>query len=91
MKTEGLSLENAPPPWVPLAFFATAPLALIVADAVVLAFFTMVGVKKALVLGAPAPVAVTMGVVSTWPPPPVGKKSEIRTSCPAFGSVKSLG
>ena len=39
-------------------------LALIVADAVVLAFFTMVGVKKALVFGAPAPVAVTMGVVT---------------------------
>ena len=38
--------------------------ALIVADAVVLAFFTMVGVKKALVFGAPAPVAVTMGVVT---------------------------
>ncbi len=39
-------------------------LALIVADAVVLAFFTMIGVKKALLFGAPDAVAVTMGVVT---------------------------
>ena len=45
-------------------FHTFSSLALIVADALVLAFFTMVGVKKALVLGAPAPVAVTMGVVT---------------------------
>ena len=38
--------------------------ALLLADAVALAFFTMVGVKKALVFGAPAPVAVTMGVIT---------------------------
>lgn len=39
--------------------------ALILADAVVLAFFTMIGVKKALLLGgAPASVAVTMGVIT---------------------------
>ena len=29
-----------------------------------LAFFTMIGVKKALVFAAPAPVAVTMGVIT---------------------------
>lgn len=45
-------------------FHTFSSLALIVANAVVLAFFTMVGVKKALVFGAPAPVAVTMGVVT---------------------------
>ena len=39
-------------------------LALIVADAVVLAFFTMIGVKKALLFSAPLPVAVTLGVVT---------------------------
>ena len=39
-------------------------LALIVADAVVLAFFTMIGVKKALLFSAPTPVAVTLGVVT---------------------------
>ena len=38
--------------------------ALLLADAVALAFFTMVGVKKALVFSAPAPVAVTMGVIT---------------------------
>jgi uncharacterized membrane protein YeiH len=38
--------------------------ALLLADAVALAFFTMVGVKKALIFAAPAPVAVTMGVVT---------------------------
>ena len=37
---------------------------LLLADAVALAFFTMIGVKKALVLAAPAPVAVTMGVIT---------------------------
>jgi hypothetical protein len=31
MKTQGLRLEDAPPLWVPLAFFGTAPLALIAA------------------------------------------------------------
>ena len=39
-------------------------LVLIVADAVVLAFFTMIGVKKALLFSAPTPVAVTLGVVT---------------------------
>ena len=38
--------------------------ALLLADAVSLAFFTMIGVKKALVFAAPAPVAVTMGVIT---------------------------
>lgn len=38
MKTEGLSLENAPPLWVPLAFFATAPLALIVAGSLLASY-----------------------------------------------------
>ncbi len=38
--------------------------ALLFADAVSLAFFTMIGVKKALVFAAPAPVAVTMGVIT---------------------------
>ena len=38
--------------------------ALLLADAVALAFFTMIGVKKALVFAAPAPVAVTMGVIT---------------------------
>lgn len=38
--------------------------ALLLADAVALAFFTMVGVKKALIFAAPAPVAVTMGVIT---------------------------
>ena len=38
--------------------------ALLFADAVSLAFFTMIGVKKALIFAAPAPVAVTMGVIT---------------------------
>ena len=38
--------------------------ALLFADAVALAFFTMIGVKKALIFAAPAPVAVTMGVIT---------------------------
>ncbi len=38
--------------------------ALLFADAVSLAFFTMIGVKKALVFAAPAPVAVTMGIIT---------------------------
>ena len=38
--------------------------ALLLADAVSLAFFTMIGVKKALVFAAPASVAVTMGVIT---------------------------
>ena len=38
--------------------------ALLLADAVSLAFFTMIGVKKALVFAAPAPVAVAMGVIT---------------------------
>ena len=38
--------------------------ALLLADAVALAFFTMIGVKKALIFAAPAPVAVTMGVIT---------------------------
>ena len=37
---------------------------LLFADAVSLAFFTMIGVKKALVFAAPAPVAVAMGVIT---------------------------
>jgi uncharacterized membrane protein YeiH len=53
-----------------VAFFAArvhvfSGRALVIADAVVLAFFTMLGVKKAMLLvGAPAPVALTMGVVT---------------------------
>lgn len=38
--------------------------ALLLADAVSLAFFTMIGVKKALIFAAPAPVAVTMGIIT---------------------------
>lgn len=38
--------------------------ALLLADAMALAFFTMVGAKKAFSFGAPAPVAVTMGVIT---------------------------
>ncbi len=38
--------------------------ALLVADAVQLAFFTMIGVKKALLFAAPFPVAVTLGVIT---------------------------
>ena len=38
--------------------------ALLLADAVSLAFFTMVGVKRALVFSAPMPVAVAMGVIT---------------------------
>lgn len=38
--------------------------ALLVADALGLAVFTVVGAKKALALGSPAPVAVTMGLMT---------------------------
>ena len=45
-------------------FHTFSSLALVVADAVVLAFFTMIGVKKALLFGVPTPVAVTLGVIT---------------------------
>jgi uncharacterized membrane protein YeiH len=38
--------------------------ALAIADAVALAFFTMIGAKKALIFAAPPTVAVTMGVIT---------------------------
>ena len=38
--------------------------ALLLADAVQLAFFTMIGAKKALLFAAPFPVAVTLGVIT---------------------------
>lgn len=38
MRTEGLSIENAPPLWVPLSFFATAPVALIVAGSLLASY-----------------------------------------------------
>jgi uncharacterized membrane protein YeiH len=50
--------------FVLVRFHEFSPRVLLLADAMALAAFTMIGVKKGLLFAAPAPVAVTLGVIT---------------------------